>query len=83
VIYLNKLRIENSEMFFWEKGDLLGAFIKKYGYIITDNENKFVIKQLNKDQFDTIRSMILFPLEFQGKLNEGFNPRGLYFHEYK
>jgi hypothetical protein len=58
VIYLNKDKINNEELFLWEDKDKKINFINKYQKILINN-NKFTIKLANRDQYEYIRHIAI------------------------
>ena len=59
VIYLNKNKINNEELFLWEDKDKKMSFMSKYQKILIDDNNKFTIKLANSDQYEYIRHIVI------------------------
>jgi hypothetical protein len=57
-IFLNAIKIENSELYIW-CDDLLISFVKKYKNIIVDKNNVFVIKLKTDKQLNYITQIKL------------------------
>jgi hypothetical protein len=57
-IFLNAIKIENSELYIWYD-NLLISFVKKYRNIIVDKNNVFVIKLKTDDQLSYITQIKL------------------------
>jgi hypothetical protein len=57
-IFLNAIKIENSELYIWYD-NLLINFVKKYRNIIVDKNNVFVIKLKTDDQLSYITQIKL------------------------
>ena len=70
VVYINEIKIENSELFLWNNKNKKTDFIDKYNKILKDH-NKFTIKLANKDQYEYIRHMIIVDhkIYFKNELN--------------
>jgi len=58
IIYLNKTKINNAELFLWNKKEIKENFINKYNKILKDN-NEFTIKLANKGQYEYIRHLVI------------------------
>jgi hypothetical protein len=57
-IFLNAIKIENSELYIWYD-NLLISFVKKYRNIIVDKNNVFVIKLKTDNQLSYITQIKL------------------------
>jgi endo-beta-N-acetylglucosaminidase D len=57
-IFLNAIKIENSELYIWYD-NLLINFVKKYRNTIVDKNNVFVIKLKTDDQLSYITQIKL------------------------
>jgi flagellar motor component MotA len=59
VIYINKNKINNEELFLWQEENKKTNFINKYLKFLIDGNNKFTVKLSNSDQYEYIKHIVL------------------------
>ena len=59
VIYLNKDKISNEELFLWKEVNKKVDFMDKYLKFLIDGNNIFTVKLSNKDQYEYIKHIVI------------------------